>query len=44
MSYPLIINGVCYGMITPKEEHRCDISAPETEITKAIKEVLEKTE
>ena len=44
MSYPLIINGVAYGMVTPKEEHYCNISAPETEIIKAIKKALEEIE
>ena len=44
MSYPLIINGVCYGLVTPKEEHYCDIYTPEEEIIKAIKKALEETE
>ena len=44
MSYPLIINGVVCGMVTPKEEHSCDISAPEAEIIKVFKKALEETE
>ena len=44
MSFPLIINGVCYGTVTPKEEHYCDLSIPEEVMIKVRKDFFEEAE